>query len=378
VGSGLALAARFAEAKGALLVVIRSGAAVEQPFQEMLVRRAGQPAVIIDLPRGAERSLLPAWRSDQLTVAALYRDGDLGFKRNLAMVLARLCGWEVMLFLDDDIRATPASDIGNRPARTDPLSRLDDVLADFAVYPDLQAAGYFRLDYDDNSVVCHARRLVGLPQETFISGGALAVRCQGDLPMFSAAYNEDWLFFLLLMLRGRHANPSSAVKYVGTVHQDACYSFAMPRARAEELGDVLAEGLFNLLREPWQELLAAASSPAFWSRAIADRCQMIHAVLGELYRRGNGIGIMADAEAALRAAYAVYSGEPEQPANALAEFFDAFLQDQEEWSRLLTSLTPTCSADVLSLEEALSMAGLSKHSRHYAGAAAPVPRRWAS
>jgi len=282
-----------------------------------------------------------------------------------------MCGWEALLYLDDDIRSTPASRSAStfRPSRSNPLSRLDDVLADFATYPDLHAAGYFQRDMDDNSVVCHVRRLVGRPQEVFISGGALAVRAGGPLPLFSSAYNEDWLFFLHLMLEGRHTLPSSAVRYVGTIHQDTYYPFSVPRAESEELGDALAEGLFSLIGEARADLLAEASSVAFWEQAVDARCRMITDLLADLFRLAGGDrhGEMADARQALQASHHIYTDPAINPAVALAEFFEAFVLDQDEWSRTLAGATPSSSSDVLTLEEALESLGLEKHVTWFAG-----------
>jgi hypothetical protein len=214
-GSGLAIASEFAAAKDAQLIVIRSGDAASRPFPEYLVPATTLPTAVIDLPPGAERIF--TWRSDGHAVASLYRDSDLGFKRNLGLVISRMCGYEALLFLDDDISGTPASQLAARSrdgrkhaGMADALRRLDDVLAEFAAYGSVHAAGYFQRDMDDNSVFCHVRRLVGRPQETFISGGALAVRCRGPLPFFSKAYNEDWIFFRNLRIEQAHSFPSAA------------------------------------------------------------------------------------------------------------------------------------------------------------------------
>jgi len=363
MGSGLALASQFAEAKEAQLVVIRSGEASDRSFPEAMVPRTALPTAVIDLPPGVAGQL--AGRSNEFVVATLHRNNDVGYKRNVGLLLGRMCGWEALLYLDDDIRSTPASQsVGaGRASRRDPLARLNDVLADFAMYPNLHAAGYFERDMDDNSVVCHARRLVGRPQEIFISGGALAVRPGGPLPFFSSAYNEDWLFFLMLMLNGQHTLPSSAVRYVGTIHQDTYYPFTVPRARSEELGDLLAEGLFSLVGEAREDLLATASSAAFWEHAVDERCRMISELLADLYRLGGGArhGVMVDAEQALQAARSVYTDSSVDPAKAVARFFEAFVSDQKSWSDLLAAVTPSRPEDAVSLEEALDILGLSGH-----------------
>jgi hypothetical protein len=368
-GSGMAYASQFAAAKNSQFIVVRSGAAASRPFPDFLVPGTTSPMAVIDLPPGAE-TILP-WRSDEQEVASLHRDSDLGFKRNLGLLIARMCGYEALLFLDDDISDTPASQLAARSHESrngagisGPLRRLDDVLADFATYGSVQAAGYFQRDMDDNSVLCHARRLVGRPQETFISGGALAIRGRGQLPFFSKAYNEDWIFFLHLMLEGPHTFPFGGVRYVGTVHQDAYYPFTVLRAQSEELGDLFAEGLFSLLgNRPRQELFVTASRPAFWDQVIVQRCEMIDDILAELYRLGRGArtGLAVDARKAMQAASAIYTDSPLDVAEALAAFFRAVAEDRKRWAALLDSVTPRSPADALTLPEALGVLGLDKH-----------------
>jgi hypothetical protein len=363
-GSGLAVGCRFATATDTQLVVIRSGAALSEPFPEAFLPRTTLPTVVIDLPDGAD-SILP-WQSNEYVIASLHRDTDLGLKRNLGLLLARMQGLEAILYLDDDISVTPASRLAARAVRDhpwpagDPLARLNDVLASFAASPDLHAAGYFQQDFDDNSVFCHARRLVGRAQETFISGGAHALRVDGPLPFFSRAYNEDWLFFLFLMLEGPHTFPFGGVRYVGTIHQDAYYPFSVLRARSEEFGDLFAERLFAVLGTlPREELLVAATRPSFWEVAIDSRCVMIDSILEDLYRLSPGIrgGAVLDARRAMQAARDMYA-EARDLAGELGRFFAALIADREEWRKLLDSVTPRSPADALSLPDALKVVGL--------------------
>ena len=362
VGSGLALATRLAQVQNATLLVIRSGPATRRALPRVMGQSGSGRIVVINLPADFE-SLLQSWECNRLTVARLHRSSDLGLKRNLGLLIGRLCGWQSLLFLDDDIRVTPASGTPMVPGSSDPFLRLDDVLADFENSPDLHAAGYFQRDFDDNSVVCHVRRLVGLPQDTFISGGALAVRCAGPLPMFCAAYNEDWLFFLYLMLNGQHAFPSSAVKYVGTVHQDEYYPFTSERARSEELGDLQAEGLFQLAGEHRGDLIASATSVKFWNQAIQQRRAMIVQLMRRLNRFAGQLDDekFVDAQTSLAAAWSIYRDRAEDLAVQLAEFFEAYLRDQETWARQLDGLTPDSPAAVLTLEQALERLGLQEH-----------------
>jgi hypothetical protein len=367
-GSGLAFASQVATAQDAQLLVLVSADAALRPFPELLVPTTTAPMAVVTVPPGAEK-ILP-WRSDEQHVASLHRDSDLGFKRNLGLLIARMCGFDALLFLDDDISTTPASQLG-RPGRHerrtgagDPFRRIDDVLADFAEHESVHAAGYFQRDMDDNSVFCHARRLVGRFQETFISGGALAVRARGPLPFFSKAYNEDWIFFSQLMLESPHVRPYGGVRYVGTIHQDAYQPFTVLRAQSEELGDLFAEGLYSLLSAgPREELVTTASKRGYWEDVIDHRCQMIDDILSDMYRlsRGARSGLAVDARRAIQAASAIYTDSPVDVADALAAFFGAVMDDRKQWRELLDSVTPTSPADALTPMEALSVLGFDRH-----------------
>ena len=104
---------------------------------------------------------------------------DLSVKRNFGLLLARLSGWSKIVFIDDDITLS-------RPD----IARLTDQLDSH------QIAGMVCRDFPDNSVVCHARRLAGLPQDVFVTGAVLGVNCTDlPLPFFPDIYNEDWFFF---------------------------------------------------------------------------------------------------------------------------------------------------------------------------------------
>ncbi len=93
----------------------------------------------------------------------------------------------------------------------------------------------------DNSVVCHAYREAGGQQDMFVGGGALAVAVNSTTSFFPNIYNEDWFF--LLDEDGLRSTTST-----GAAVQKQYDPFARDyRARMEELGDCLAEGLFWLL-----------------------------------------------------------------------------------------------------------------------------------
>ena len=75
-----------------------------------------------------------------------------------------------------------------------------------------------------------------------MSGSVLGVNCSDvPLPFFPDIYNEDWFFFSKAVAHYELGN-------VGDAKQRSYEPFADPeRARHEEFGDLLAEGLFSLI-----------------------------------------------------------------------------------------------------------------------------------
>jgi hypothetical protein len=360
VGAGLGLAARIAEAKDAQLIVVRSGNASGSPYPRHLLPATNIPTAIVDLPSSATNSLRTSWPIGSHSISALNRFGDISFKRNMPLLMGQMCGWSSILMLDDDMTTKRVSRIARSGESAHPFLRLDDVLADLVEHPHMIAAGYLERDFDDNSVVCHARRLAGYPQEGFIGGGALVIRCGSDLPFFPETYNEDWLFFFGAMLQARHTHPSSAIKFVGTVHQKAYYPFLASRAESEELGDVLAEGLFALLDDSPEDILANASSAEYWQEIIWYRQNMIIDLIREVRSRSDhrDEGTFADVERSLRAALAVYHGARNDWASLLAEYFRLFMSDITDWQNLLKAMTPASREDTLDIAEAFDVLDL--------------------
>src|SRR4029079_18058881 len=129
--------------------------------------------------------------------------------------------------------------------------------------------------YQDNSVVCHAYRAVGGAQDSFIGGGAMMVDTRRTKSFFPNVYNEDWFF---LLGDGVHFRAARA----GEMRQRAYDPFANAnRARAEELGDNLAEGLFWLL-DFGRDIDTAETG--FWGDALYRRRKFIDHILA---RTGN-------------------------------------------------------------------------------------------
>ena len=214
------------------------------------------PVIAVDVTGGTG---LPAFACDVLLAGQrkLRRLSDVSVKRNLGLALARMMRWPHVAFLDDDITGL----------RADTVRNAGGLLRDY------QVSAMRNVGYPDNSVVCHARREVGLPQDVFVGGGAMAVRVNSRTPFFPTIYNEDWLFLV-----GRRNVEQVAVH--GRVSQEPYDPFLSPeRARSEEFGDCLAEGLFSLSEH--ERPMQAAGEP-FWRAFLDDRIAMIDDILARL------------------------------------------------------------------------------------------------
>lgn len=185
--------------------------------------KARVPVIAADVER--LMSTLPEFSAAEMVQDTPFaRPSDTSPKRNLALTLARVAGWTRVLFLDDDI-----FDVSPRGARA---------AAWLAGYYD--AVGLRNRGFPDNSVVCHVNRALGELQAQFIGAGALAVTPQKTESHFPNIYNQDWFFIV------GHGRLNVAA--TGRMWQAAYDPFLDPdRARREELGDCLAEGLYWLL-----------------------------------------------------------------------------------------------------------------------------------
>jgi hypothetical protein len=184
---------------------------------------------------------------------------DIARKRNAGLLLARLCGWRTIMYLDDDIRDLTASAVSGAAALTTCF----------------QAAGFGINYYPDNSVVCHAHRLAGGQQDTFPGGSALVVDVTQSDTLFPPLYNEDWLFLF-------DAVQSRSVAVAGMLSQLEYQPFAQSRrAASEEFGDVIAEGLYRLIHEGADVTDATYS---YWQSALERRSRLIDHVAARLLR----------------------------------------------------------------------------------------------
>jgi hypothetical protein len=245
-------AGRLAAVLDATLLVLCSGYSRARVVPDRLARLSTLRVIAVDFPAAGVPHLPTLETSTVLGRSPLQRRADTSAKRNLGLVLARMSGWRNVVFLDDDIEVPDAADL-QRAAGL--LGAHDGVGLRMGGFP-------------DNSVVCHANRETGGKQDTFVGGGALAVPADRIDSFFPEVYNEDWFFLL-----GDDA--LRPVSQVGHALQRYYDPFADPdRARGEEFGDVLAEGIFARLDHG----LPIAAETGYWGEFLAARLGLIEGI----------------------------------------------------------------------------------------------------
>ena len=255
----LAGAAELANFLGCPLVTLHSGkwtnAAAAARFLLAELSLTDLNLIAIDVPHVAHLNM-PLWQTTSILDGTVFASrSDLSAKRNLALTLSRRLGWKRILFLDDDITGLKADDVRKASGLLD-------------VY---NAVGLHVGGFPDNSVVCHAYRQAGGKQQSFVGGGALAVHTDRAGSFFPDIYNDDWFF---LLDGDKWLQPTGVT---GQVQQYPYDPFRTPdRARAEEFGDVLAEGIYWLLD---QDRSIAEADQAHWADFLVRRREFICEVL---------------------------------------------------------------------------------------------------
>ncbi len=317
-------AARLVAEMNAQLVVLCSGATRAADVVNHVRGVAGCRALVLDVPTGYRHDLLPTrTAASRFTTVGGNRHNDLSLKRNLGLLLARLCGWGKILFLDDDIsEVVDGAPIGLAMHKVRRLTAQLDAH---------QVAGLACRHFPDNSVVCHARRLAGLPQDTFVTGAALGVNCNDQpLPFFPEQYNEDWFFFSRLTARRDLARVGDAVQ--------APYDpFADPaRARQEEFGDLVAEGLYDLFEDQPEEMnyfrRFDEADVAYWDRSMALRTESLNLTAAAL-RVQLDRALSDERSCALDSVEAALDQLATLTPELCVEFLEAWTLDLDGWER---------------------------------------------
>jgi hypothetical protein len=235
---------------------------------------------------------------------------DIARKRNVGLLLARMCGWRTIMYLDDDIRSLTSAAVISAAAQAGPY----------------RAIGFEVDSYADNSVVCHAHRLAGADQGVFPGGSALLVDVSGSETFFPPVYNEDWFFLF-------DAVQNSSLAVAGKLTQLAYLPFRnCQRAASEEFGDLLAEGLYRLIHECGD---VADATLDYWREALIRRARFIDDITRRLLLQDSDQTVVVSALMSLAAARKRLAGIT---AVACVSFVRAWRTDLSDWRSRLTGL----------------------------------------
>jgi glycosyltransferase involved in cell wall biosynthesis len=307
---GLKSAIELAQLTKTTLIVMCSRAATQEQVYEQAAQ-ADVEVFAFDLPLAKPLSISLRTSLDKsLAAASPSRSRDLSLKRNIGLVLARLSGWERLMFLDDDIHGIDQHNVTALAAALD----------------NHNVSALIPTWFPDNSVVCHAHRDSGGTQDVFASASGIGVRCdREDVAFFPNVYNEDWFFFADDAARKRIAR-------VGDSRQRQYDPYDSPdRARWEEFGDLLAEGLYARLdigNGIWDV------DRRYW-KSFIERRRRFHRQVSD------SLGGIEDPEKAARAARSIRAAQDqlEKITPGLCQkFMRHWRRDLRDWQRYLTSL----------------------------------------
>ena len=319
---------RLARALRCVLLVLCSGMSRTRKVTALIASEgADLEFVVVDLPDSPPAKLPRFETCSMLEHTRFHRRTDTSRKRNIGLAIARMVGWRRVLFLDDDILIPDATDVRRVVGL---LGRYDSVGLRIGGYP-------------DNSVVCHAHRASGGFQDTFVGGGALAVSHRRYGSFFPNIYNEDWFFLL-------DEQGLPPVAEAGQAFQQPYDPFADPeRARGQELGDDLAEGIFALLDGHGK---IDDATLGYWRGFLRRR----RALIADIIRRVDAMPVEDGERNRMIASLKAARGRAEHiTAELCVEYINAWRRDTSAWSTMVDRLPS------VGIAEALEVLGLHDH-----------------
>jgi len=334
--AGLDQAITLARAANCWLLILASERLKGIEAERFLASRSFRKGIVIDFPPTHSHELLTFSALDsvnsELPPECGFYTSDLSAKRNVSLILGKMLGWRRVFFLGDDIRDITSPD----------LQATINMLGSFS------AAGMRVTEFPDNSVVCHANRATGGPQDVFVSGAALAVDCNQDMGFFPDIYHEDWLFFYDAAASRQLADSSLQAT------QLTYYPFAdSKRAAWQEFGDALGEGLYSLLHRDGN---AEHATHEYWSHFLQVRRTFLKEILGRSQNADKRVRVeIADSvEAALECSLQI---KPE----VCARYVQAWRRDLNDWKWRVARIPAISSlGEVLAIDKALAELGLTR------------------
>ena len=229
----------------------------------------------------------------------------LGYTRNYAIILAKVLGFERVLFMDDDIIIEDNSLVYEM---FDLLNNADFVSAEIKGMPDL-------------SVVDFIMQKVGLEPYRFMSGGFLAFNLNSVAEYFLNYYNEDWIWLFM------HRPEAKLVKY-GEVYQLPYDPFenAIEKALHQEFGEILVEGVKRYI-EIENKSNTLLLNKDFWDEIVKMRANLIKDIMHLSQKNKSSIGVSVSKH--LLSYYAHIDREK------IANIFIDYYRKRKFWYRLL-------------------------------------------
>lgn len=259
---------------------------------------------------------------------------DLAQKRNFALRLAKLMGWESIFLLDDDIAITARQ-----------LQKTRALLAE----KNVSIVGFNARSFPDNSVAVHVHRWIHGSVDSFLGGGALAIKTNTPfVSFFPRIYNEDWIFMLMYRLIGQ-----GDIVWADSVQQRPYNPYKLvTRAISEEAGDIIGESLaklihvldstekrFRTIRQLTTALRRYANED-FWNMEINNRLDYLHRLNEGLQKKRFHPYRTYQIKRSLKHSvertlgmdgHAAITGE------RLAAWINAWCEDIEQWNAALVS-----------------------------------------
>lgn len=172
---------------------------------------------------------------------------NLGYARNIALLIAKKQHFQKVLFADDDITVDSVEIIDST------FSKLDEV--DFF--------GRHITGKRDNSIVGHIAEELGHETSRMISGGFMAFLLKNVKYYFLNVYNEDWIWLYLHLMHFSYELSGEATQE---------YSDILPKdsevIQFQEVGEILLDGIIRTCRSgDFQEAL----TDRFWYVIVDER-----------------------------------------------------------------------------------------------------------
>lgn len=182
------------------------------------------------------------------------KNWDLPLKRNLMLFFAKNNLFDKVLFIDDDIFKI------NKNILKKGFISLDK----------LNLTGCLIKNFPDTSVIGHIEHFYGDKYHPFISGSFLFINIKKLNSFFPLIYNEDWLFMIKSILENK-------IGKFGNIYQKQYNPFEnMNRIVMQEFGEIIAEGLFELIYEhDYQNRF----NSMFWDKYINYRKSYVNQLL---------------------------------------------------------------------------------------------------